>query len=320
MDFGVVDHLTGIRVMILCIAVPTGRIRIRIIPASERIVRDEPLLSGLAGDEARVGVGEYGTLDPVANGIVEEGDTVVLAIGGHFIGVRLDGHPALIHRGVHIPAFTEDNDGWIDLVERGTDLLHRLKVDQTHEIESEAVYVVVLGPVGHRIDDVLAHHLAFGGGIVTATGIVDERTVGIVPEVVARNRLVERVAGRVIDMVVDHIHDHANVVLVQFLDHLLHFGDTCARIAWIGGIRTFRHIVILRIVAPVLRAGGVVAQVTGLVDGTVVVHRHDLHVTDAQGLQIVQAGSRTLGGLRAGLHDTEVLALPVGGDAGVRTD
>ena len=56
MDFGVVDHLTGIRVMILRIAVPTGRIRIRIIPASERIVRDEPLLSGLAGDEARVGV------------------------------------------------------------------------------------------------------------------------------------------------------------------------------------------------------------------------------------------------------------------------
>ena len=48
--------------MILCIAVPTGRIRIRIIPASERIVLDEPLLSGLAGDDDPVGLAGLGAL------------------------------------------------------------------------------------------------------------------------------------------------------------------------------------------------------------------------------------------------------------------
>ena len=127
-------------------------------------------------------------------------------------------------------------------------------VDQTHEVESEAVDVVVLRPVGHRVDDVLAHHRTFGGGVVAATGVVDERTVVVIAEVVARDRLVERMVRGIVDVVVHHIHDDADVVLVQALDHLLHFGDAGARVARIGGVRAFRHVVVLRIVAPVLRA------------------------------------------------------------------
>ena len=216
-------------------------------------------------------------------------------------------HLALVHRGVHVPAFAEHDDGRIDLVEGSTNLLHRLGVDQTHEVESEAVDVVVLRPVGHRVDDVLAHHRTFGGGVVAATGVVDERTVVVIAEVVARDRLVERMVRGIVDMVVHHIHDDADVVLVQALDHLLHFGDAGARVARIGGVRAFRHVVVLRVVAPVLRAIGVVAQVAGLVDGTVVVHRHDLHVGDAQRLEIVKAGGRALGGLRAGFDHARYL-------------
>ena len=319
-DLGVVHHLTGIRVVVLRIAVPAGGDGVGVVLAAEHVVGDEAFLIGLAGDETGVGVGEHGTLEAVADRVVEERDAVVGAVRSDLVGVWLDGHLALVHRGVHVPAFAEHDDGRIDLVEGSTNLLHRLGVDQTHEVESEAVDVVVLRPVGHRVDDVLAHHRTFGGGVVAATGVVDERTVVVIAEVVARDRLVERMVRGIVDVVVHHIHDDADVVLVQALDHLLHFGDAGARVARIGGVRAFRHVVVLRVVAPVLRAIGVVAQVAGLVDGTVVVHRHDLHVGDAQRLEIVEAGGRALGGLRAGFDHAQVLALLVGGDAGGRVD
>ena len=283
-------------------------------------MRDELLLTGLAGHEASVDAVEHGALQTITDGIVEEGNAVVLAVRCDLVGVRLDGHLALVHRGVHIPAFAEDDDGRIDLVERGADFLHGFGVDQAHKVESEAIHVVVLRPIGHRIDDVFAHHLTFGGRIVAAAGVVDQRTVGVIAEVVTRNRLVERVVRRIVDMVVHHIHDDADVVLMQFLDHLLHFGDTGARVGRIGGIRAFRHVVVLRIVAPVLRAIRVVAQVAGLIDETIIVHRHDLHMADAQLLQVVKAGGGAFLRLRAGFHDTQVLALLVCGNAGIRVD
>ena len=319
-DFGIVDHLSGIGVVILRVAVPAGRGRVLVVLAAEHVVGDQALLVGLAGNETGVGVGEHGSLQAVTHGIVEERDAVVRAVGRDLVRVRLDGHLALVHGGVHIPAFAEDDDGRVDLVERCTHFLHRFGVDQTHEIESEAVDVVVLRPIRHRIDDVLAHHLALGGRIVAAAGVVDQGTVVIITEVVAGNGLVERVVGGIVDVVVHHIHDHANVVLVQSLDHLLHFGDARGGVGWIGGIRAFRHVVVLRIVAPVLRTLRVVAQIADLINGTVVVHRHDLHVADAQLLEIVKTGGGAVRRLRSGFHNTQILAPLVGGDSGIRVD
>ncbi|MEZ5164829.1 MAG: hypothetical protein R2683_04210 [Bifidobacterium adolescentis] len=106
-----------IRVVVLRIAVPAGGDGVGVVLAAEHVVGDEAFLIGLAGDETGVGVGEHGTLEAVADRVVEERDAVVGAVRSDLVGVWLDGHLALVHRGVHVPAFAEHDDGRIDLVE-----------------------------------------------------------------------------------------------------------------------------------------------------------------------------------------------------------
>ena len=316
-DLDVLHHLIRaavVRVGGAVVAVAVLIDALALVVATEHVGGDEVLLVGLAGDEAGVLVGEHAALDRVAQGVVEERHA--LDLGG--IGLR----GFLVANGVsHIPAFADDENRRIDLVKRRTHLIHGGLVNQTHEVEAEAVHVVLGRPVLHGIDDVLAGHRTLGSHVVAAAGAVGQVAIGVVAEVVARHGLVEGVFGGVVDVVVDHIHHHVQAVLVQPGDHLLHFLDASARVTRVGGVRAFRHVVVLRIVAPVvLRA---VAQIAGLVHGTVVVDGHDLHMRHAERLEVVDAGGRrALLAVDRGalLDEAEILAAIGFGDAGVRVD
>ena len=115
-------------------------------------------------------------------------------------------------------------------------------------------------------------------------------------------------------MVVYHVHDDAQTVLMQSVDHLLGFDDTRGRIARVRGIRSFRHVVVLRVIPPVVV---VIVQCLGLVNARVVEHRLDLHVGDAQLLEVVKTGRLALGVGGAFLHNTQVLAAIGFGHAGI---
>ena len=56
----------------------------------------------------------------------------------------------------------------------------------------------------------------------------------------------------VIGVVVDHIQDDADVCLVECLYHLLELTDAYLRAIRVSRIAAFRHIVVDRVVAPVV--------------------------------------------------------------------
>ncbi|MBL7866303.1 MAG: hypothetical protein JNK10_15660, partial [Cyclobacteriaceae bacterium] len=49
-------------------------------------------------------------------------------------------------------------------------LIQRLDIVNAHEVEAEAIDMILLNPVFARFDDVLAHHGTFGGRLVAASG------------------------------------------------------------------------------------------------------------------------------------------------------
>ena len=172
-DLHIVDHLTGVRVLDVRIAVRAiGTVEVVGVAAAEHVVEDHTLEALLARDKAVVLLGEHRALELVADRVVEERDGG--SRGVELVAVGLDRHRGLVHRGVHIPAFTDDDDRGVDLVKGRTHLLHRLQVMQAHEVEAEAIHVVFLRPIGDGIHNVLAHHRPLGRGVVATARVVDE--------------------------------------------------------------------------------------------------------------------------------------------------
>ena len=85
-------------------------------------------------------------------------------------------------------------------------------------------------------------------------------------------------------MVIHHVHDHAQPALVQRLYHLLEFLNADFPMERIRGVASFRHVIVLRVIAPVeLRFIG------GFVHGGVVIYRLQVHVGNPQIRQVVNA-------------------------------
>ena len=115
-------------------------------------------------------------------------------------------------------------------------------------------------------------------------------------------------------MVVHHVHDHAQAVLVQAVHHLLGLDHAVGRVGRIRGVGAFRHIVVERIVTPVVV--GVIERLR-LVDARVIEHLLDLHMRDAELHEVVHASGLARGVRGAVLDHAEVLAALVGVHTGV---
>ena len=80
-----------------------------------------------------------------------------------------------------------------------------------HQVEAEAIHLVLFSPGHHRVDHQLFHHVVLAGG-VGAAGAGLHRAAIIQAVVVAGHDAVEhrvRVLAGGVGVVVDHVHHHA---------------------------------------------------------------------------------------------------------------
>ena len=143
--------------------------------------------------------------------------------------------------------------------------------------------MVLLDPVFHALQHILSHERLFGSRLVAAAGAVGISAVGgLAVEIVGIDAL-EVAVLNVEGVVVDHVEDDPDASLVQRLHHLLELPDAHFRMEGFGGVAAFRHVVVLRVVAPVVLRHGELR----LVDGGEVERRQDMYGVDAELSQIV---------------------------------
>ena len=186
----------------------------------------------------------------------------------------------------------------------GHDLVDCHGVDQTGDIEAEAVHVVFVRPVADGIHDVLAYHAPLGSGVVAAEGAVGVFAVTADTAEIAGDDLVDAERPCVIHVVVYYVHDHTQAVVVERLDHLLHLRHTDGAVKRVGGVRPFGDVVIQRVVAPVVL--GMAAAFVGKAE---VIHRQEVDMGDAQRLDVVKTGGVAAPGLCAGFGQPQKFAL-----------
>ena len=193
------------------------------------------------------------------------------------------------------PALSISDDAWINLVQRLTQLVHRLDIMDRHQIKPETIQMIFLGPITHRLDDVFPHHRMIAGGLISASRAVAKASIGPHPVKIARNGPLESALLGREGMIVNHVKDHPDARLMQGLYHLLKLLDPYFWIVRISGIRTLRHIIVFGIISPVI----LVLVERCLVNGREVERGQDMHMRDAQFLKMINTGLLTTGGHRA---------------------
>ena len=228
---------------------------------------------------------QEGSLVVVVEGTAE-GVTKFVAKGGyarHLADVGLGGKAAGVDgAGSRTPSLTIDEDGGVYLLQLLAQEVHRLDVVATHEIDTETINVVLLGPILHALDHKLPHQGLLRGRLVAAARAVGGGAVGTVAVVGLGEGAVEVAALQAEGVVIDHVEDHADARLVEGLHHLLELQDATGGQFGIEGVAALGHVVVERIVAPVVLG----RVVLGLVDRGEVVGRQDVDGIDAQGLEM----------------------------------
>ena len=137
-------------------------------------------------------------------------------------------------------------------VEHAAYFVHCLDVVHAHQVYTEAVDVVLVNPVAHGLKHEVAHRVKLAGGLIAASRTVRPLAVGrLAIENVGISAL-EIAALDVESVVVNHVEDYADAGLVQGAHHLLELFYAHRGVVRIGGIRTFGHVVVQRVVAPVV--------------------------------------------------------------------
>ncbi|ESU50210.1 hypothetical protein P376_1812 [Streptomyces sp. HCCB10043] len=191
----------------------------------------------------------------VAGPVGEGGD----AGAGHVLLGGLD-EAGVIGDLAEVPALAVQNDllavdavlGEREPVQRLADLQDVVLGVVAHQVEAEAVDLVLLGPGDDGVDDELAHHGVLGRGVGAAGGGGDGAVLQE-PLVVAghdpvEDRLVVLPGGD--GVVVDDVHDRAQSGLVEALDHLPEL-DRALGAVRVGGVGALGDGVVERVVAPV---------------------------------------------------------------------
>ena len=157
------------------------------------------------------------------------------------------------------PAFAIHRDAWVDAVQCFSDSFHGLHVVDTHQVEAETVNVILLHPIAHAFNHILPHQRTLTRRLIpTARAVAKLLCTRRLTEIIIRIGALEVTVLRVRTMVIDNVHNHPNACRVQGHDHLLELPDSHFRATGIRTVRTFRHIVVLWVVAPiVLRPFGV---------------------------------------------------------------
>ena len=232
---------------------------------------------GRAVDIARIGRVKDVALDAVPRIIAEKSDAVIQSIQRTLVGraraalnVRAAAHPGFaVHQDVLAAG---------QAVQRSADGVHCVHIFQRHQIKSETVNVVGRGPVQHRFHDVFAHHRTLAGQVAAAAGTVRRHAVGPAAVPVAGHGALQ-VALAVVGVVVDNIHHDAQPCAVQRGHHGAALPHTHLAVECVSGKAALGHVVVERVIAPV-----VAAVWAGLIHGGVVIDGLQLHMADAESL------------------------------------
>ena len=183
------------------------------------------------------------------------------------------------------PALTINIYRRVDLVYHSTYLVHRFDVVNAHEVEAEAVDMILLNPILHALLYELAHERLLARRLVAATRTVRILALRSLAVEVVGVGLLEVRAVDVERMIVHHVEYDANASLVQRLHHLLELAYACCRRSGVGRVGAFGHVIVERIVSPVvLRHVGL-----RLIHGSVVERRQNVHGVHAETLQVLDS-------------------------------
>ena len=284
----------GIVIVAVCIVDDLGRRR-RPILGVLYAGKNLSVESGFAVDITGIFCIKDAALDSITDRIAEAGNT------GHSSSIRISSHLCigLGGSGVHVPAFTVHNDSGMYFINGSTNCIHGIYIEDTHQVETEAVEVIFFCPVLHGINNELADHGALGSNIVAAAGSILAGSVEI-----TGNESVEAVVS-VVGMVVNNVHNHANTGIMESLYHLLEFVDSYFAVIRVSRVGAFGSIVVNRIITPVeLRC----IQL-GFINGTVIIYGQEMNGSNTQILQVVDTGSDTVLSSSACFCKGKILAL-----------
>ena len=185
--------------------------------------------------------------------------------------------------GGQIPAFSVKNHVGMVLMNLSDGFIDGLYIQKTRKIKTKTVNMIFIRPVANGIDDVLSHHGALGGRIIAAAGAVGIDAIVDSGEMVGDNP-VETESFCVKNVVVNHIHHHADAMVVQRFDHLLHFANADSSVKGIAGIGALGNIEVHRIIAPVELRFLEIA----FVHAAIVKYRKQLQMGDAKVFDMVK--------------------------------
>ena len=181
-----------------------------------------------------------------------------------------------------------------------TDEVHRFDIVHAHQIEAEAVDVILLYPIFHALKHIFPHQRLLGCRFVAAAGAVGIFAVsGLAIEIVGIDTL-EVAVFDIEGMVVDHIEYNSYTGFVEGLHHLLEFLYAHFGAERICGIAALGHIIVLWIVAPVVLR----YKESGLVDRRIVERRQDMYGVYTKFFQIVDSPLFGEGKVFASVHQS----------------
>ena len=145
--------------------------------------------------------------------------------------------------------------------------------------------MIFVYPVFYRFNHKLAHHLLLTGCLIITTRAIGILTVCSLTIEIIRICTLEITAVDVPCVIIHYIKDNSDSCLVQSLHHLFELFDTCSRCVRVSRIRTFRHVIIQRVVTPVVLR----FIETSLINRGIVVRRQDMNSINAKSLQMIDS-------------------------------
>ena len=136
--------------------------------------------------------------------------------------------------------------------------------------------MIFVNPVFHTLYHKLAHHRLLAGSLVAAARAIGVVTIGSLTIIVVGIGTLEVAVLYVVGMIVDDIEDNTDADFVQGLHHLFEFANARGRIVGVGGIAALRHVIVDRVIPPIV----LWLVEARLIHGTVVVGRQDMDGVD----------------------------------------
>ena len=124
------------------------------------------------------------------------------------------------------PAFAPYRYARVYAVKRRSELIECFSVMESHQVEAEAVDMILIDPVETRLDQEFSEHLSLGRCVVAAARSARVSAVFVHSVVVLRNSIAEAGFLRRCRMVINNVHNDRYARIVKSLYHLLALGDT----------------------------------------------------------------------------------------------